>query len=69
MSEDQTLPEAPLLEHQVAALPVTCNSVDELRDEFCIQMSPERPRAEVRSKIREEDIEEEAGVKICHYLG
>ena len=67
-SEDQTLPEPALPEHRVAALPVTCNSVDELRDEFCIQMSPERPRAEVRSKIREEDIEEEAGVKICHYL-
>ena len=59
-SEDQSLPDTPLPEHRVAALPVTVDSVDELRDEFCMQTSPELPRAEVRRRrIGEEDIEEE----------
>merc|ERR1719430_2445205 len=50
-SEDLSLPDTPLPEHRVAALPVTVDSVDELRDEFCMQTSPELPRAEVRRRI------------------
>ena len=58
-SEDQSLPDTPLPEHRVAALPVTVDSVDELRDEFCMQTSPELPRAMVRRRIGEEEEEEE----------
>ena len=58
-SEDLSLPDTPLPEHRVAALPVTVDSVDELRDEFCMQTSPELPRADVRRRIGEDDVEEE----------
>ena len=58
-SEDLSLPDTPLPEHRVAALPVTVDSVDELRDEFCMQTSPELPRADVRRRIGEEEVEEE----------
>ena len=57
--EDLSLPDTPLPEHRVAALPVTVDSVDELRDEFCMQTSPELPRAEVRRRIGEDDVEEQ----------
>ena len=53
-SEDQSLPDTPLPEHRV-----TVDTVDELRDEFCMQTSPELPRAVVRRRIGEEDVEEE----------
>ena len=58
-SEDQSLPDTPLPDHRMAALPVTVDSVDELRDEFCMQTSPELPRAEVRRRIGEDDVDEE----------
>ena len=63
-SEDQSLPDTPLPEHRVAALPVTVDSVDELRDEFCMQTSPELPRAMVRRRIGEEEEEEEEDTQL-----
>ena len=58
-SEDQSLPDTPLPDHRVAALPVIVDSVDELRDEFCMQTSPELPRAEVRRRIGEDEVDDE----------
>ena len=70
-SEDLGHPDTPLPEHRVAALPVTVDSVDELQDEFCMQTSPELPRAEERRRIgEEEDVEEEMkdqGCKFCFF--
>ena len=49
---EQSLPKTPLPEHRVEMI----DSVDKLQDEFCMQTSPELPRAEVRQRIVTSDL-------------